>query len=52
MPKTQLKLKKANGKLPANAVDPKHCLPGYAKSAKLPQVPLAVTPESALYGRA
>ena len=52
MPKTQLKRKKANGKLPANAVDPKHCLPRYAKSAKLPQVPLAVTPESALYGRA
>jgi hypothetical protein len=52
MPKTQLKRKKANGKLPANAVDPKHCLPRNAKSAKLPQVPLAVTPESALYGRA
>ena len=50
MPKTQLKRKKANGKLPANAVDPKHCLPQNAKSAKLPQVPLAVTPESALYG--
>ena len=50
MPKTQLKRKKANGKLPAYAVDPKHCLLRNAKSAKLPQVPLAVTPESALYG--
>ncbi len=47
MPKTPLKHKKANGKLPANAVNPKHCLPRNAKSAKLPQVPLAVTPESA-----
>jgi hypothetical protein len=50
MPKTPLKRKQANGKLPANAVNPKHCLPRNAKSAKLPQVPLAVTLESALYG--
>jgi hypothetical protein len=52
MPKTPAKRKKETGKLTDEAESRKVCLARSAKLAKLTEVPLVVTPETALYAHA